>query len=988
MAGSPRSLRPALAGCALAVVATAAPAQSPRLVQDVGLGTPATPLGSDPFDWAPDGVRMFFVASDPGAGREVWISDGTPAGTRVVADVSPGLLGGSAELVAFGGGVFFSVGDGLRSGLWATAGTAATTLQVRALGAGPAEEPPRELTLAGGRLVFVAADPTAGSELWTSDGTSAGTRLLVDLRSGRASAGPRGLTPVGARVLFSAHDDVHGREPWITDGTAAGTRLLVDAVPGPQGGDVLALAAPLPGARRAFFAAGGLWVTDGTPAGTVALRSPLVPDPSVGPLACELGGSVYFAADDGMAGSELWATDGTPAGTRMVSDLSPGAGSTAPVPVGVVRGRVVFGSERAGLWATTGTAAATFWLAPVRASTPGTLLGPGLVFNGSDASGIGVFRSDGTSSGTVRVRTGLAAVGPIGPALAGRAWFAADHGDGLEPWVTDGTPAGTGQLADLARWPPGATTSSSPRDPVPVWGGLLACLADPGSGVLGPYLTDAAARAMVPGPTFPGADPFGSASVSGAARLLGVADRTFAIVDEPGVPDAYRLYLAAGTASPSLLASFVSRGGRWEWTPFRNGIALAGGALWISDGTSAGTRSFTTNPNGPSDPSEPCVVGAELFFVADDGRRRGLFRSDGRSVQPLGAFGLNPRFLTAGGSFALFVADDGVHGEEPWVSDGTPAGTRMLADLVHGPSGSLPQGLAMLPDGALLFRAFAFGRGVELWSTDGTPAGTAPLPEIVPGAASPVLREWIATRRGAAFALDDLAHGSELWVYDAAGGARLVADLFPGPIGANPSNLTRVGDEIWFVATEPTFGASVWRSDGTAAGTVRVDGTDLRAWPRFLAVSGGRVFLDVEDLAHGRELWVADAGATAERIGTPCGEGVELPRLDASDPVLGGAVEIVGAGGEAGQPGVVLFGLPPAMPRRALDHCVNLIDPTASELLLAFPDAARSRRIVAGVPADPAFVGGRLVAQSWCLSRRTAAGIAGSAGLLLTLGLR
>ena len=38
-----------------------------------------------------------------------------------------------------------------------------------------------------------------------------------------------------------------------------------------------------------------------------------------------------------------------------------------------------------------------------------------------------------------------------------------------------------------------------------------------------------------------------------------------------------------------------------------------------------------------------------------------------------------------------FSADDGVHGMEPWVSDGTPAGTRMIQDIVKGPASSNPQ---------------------------------------------------------------------------------------------------------------------------------------------------------------------------------------------------------------------------------------------------------------------------------------------------------
>ena len=40
------------------------------------------------------------------------------------------------------------------------------------------------------------------------------------------------------------------------------------------------------------------------------------------------------------------------------------------------------------------------------------------------------------------------------------------------------------------------------------------------------------------------------------------------------------------------------------------------------------------------------------------------------------------------GYVAFFAANDGTHGEELWVTDGTPAGTRMVKDINPGPGGS------------------------------------------------------------------------------------------------------------------------------------------------------------------------------------------------------------------------------------------------------------------------------------------------------------
>jgi ELWxxDGT repeat protein len=191
-----------------------------------------------------------------------------------------------------------------------------------------------------GLLFFRADDGVAGRELWKSDGTEAGATRVRDIWPGSGWSFPAELVGMNGTLFFRANDGVAGAELWRSDGTEAGTVRVKDIRPGPVGS--------LPDPFGDFVAN-------------------LTPRPRPSPSARE-GGTLFFAADDGVAGVELWKSDGTEEGTVLVKDIAPGGASSLPRGLRAVEGGVVFqacDARGCEVWTSDGTEAGTRRVADV-----------------------------------------------------------------------------------------------------------------------------------------------------------------------------------------------------------------------------------------------------------------------------------------------------------------------------------------------------------------------------------------------------------------------------------------------------------------------------------------------------------------------------------------------------------------------------------------------------------------------------------------------
>ncbi|KAF2339052.1 T9SS type A sorting domain-containing protein [Flavobacterium nitrogenifigens] len=126
--------------------------------------------------------KLIFEASEADTGREIWESDGTTSGTKLIKDIYPGLE---------------SSVTGLETG-----------------------------TAINNIFYFIAKDESSSGEIWKTDGTEAGTVKVTNFIDGRTSS----LTAVGNSIYFLIQEE-YKLQVWKTDATTGVSVLIKDNMP-------------------------------------------------------------------------------------------------------------------------------------------------------------------------------------------------------------------------------------------------------------------------------------------------------------------------------------------------------------------------------------------------------------------------------------------------------------------------------------------------------------------------------------------------------------------------------------------------------------------------------------------------------------------------------------------------------------------------------------------------------------------------------------
>ena len=703
-----------------------------------------------------------------------------------------------------------------------------------------ASSSPRQFLAVGNKVFFTAQNQSFNDqELWVTDGSPEGTQLLGDLCPGSCSSGPSFLGSARGLLFFTAVTgrNSSGAELWRSDGTRKGTFALAGRV---QGSSAFA-AGTLVFTNCSQEDGCNLWASDGTAEGTVFLKdfTPDYDDFGNAEQLTAMGSKVYFLEDSlSSSGQALWVTDGTAGGTRVVREIGDNYYS-----LGLL-----------------------------------TAAGDRLFFTARQSNESELWTSDGTAAGTRQV-TNFEAPDPFAPTrwlkpIGNEVFFLADDvTHGVEIWRSDGTSQGTRRATDIGFHQP--FDSSFGPDTIVKLGDRLVFLATDG---IHNYQVWSAL----------------GAPESAAPLAEGCPD---------GCPDAYSTTL-------------LQVGSRVVFTGYDEN---RGSEPWSTDGTAAGTRLLRNICPDQCDSVSlgPVALLGSAFFIAREENsydgRSALWRSDGtpegtkRFAGPFAS--VAPEVPAALGRRLVFAARTAAYGTEPWIGDGTPGGTRLLGDLVHGALGSYPQELTALGSqvflsagvedcrnvwrssgaagdlaqvtaaagfycqygsgptglvasgGLLYFWFYTSDTDYQVWATDGTPDGLRQVTRLEPGPYSDPPR--LVPLAGKVYTRIERPYPDEsytdVWRIDGSGAAR----VFTAPELNFLYQLNAVGDRLYFSSYQPDGGSRLWGSDGGTASTVLLTMQGSPSVPR--ARLGVWDYFVVEDAAYDGQssLWKTD--------GTPSG---------------------------------------------------------------------------------------------------------------------
>lgn len=627
--------------------------------------------------------------------------------------------------------------------LYKASGTQAVV--VSDINPGGASSRPYGYIACGDYFYFGATSSAAGRELWKSNGST--TTLVKNIASGDNSGYPEDPIAVCSygKLFFVANDGT-GRELYVTEGSSASTTVVrtlnisntlnKNNLIAWNGGVLFTFTDPDEGRE--------LWYSNGTSVGTKIVHKMMVANTSEISSFHRHNGQAVFAASDFTHGRELWKSDGTSANTQLVKDINAGVAGSSPSQL--------------------------------------TSVGSVLYFSATDSSGTELWSSGNLSAANTLMVKDINAMGGSNPtglaAINDKLFFSASDGaSGQEPWVSNNTSAGTTRIADINS----GANDSQPTKFTAL--GTSVHFAAAGTNGTELFNTSYATPTTV---TEIQVNPSGNGAVDALVEVNSLL--YFVGTSVANGRELFRLN-DAGTAAQLVqeIAPAAANSDPHDLTPFGDQLLFAAQngsvhAVYITD--AAGSSATSLGTFVAPGPKGFVVVGSTAYFLAEAaGQGVELWKTDGttatlvKNINPGATLGAGISKLYPADSKLFFFADDGTSGKEPWVSDGSNAGTVKLKDINPGrqpSSGDFSGPFVRFKNGHVLFPAANDLNGIELWVSDGTPAGTRLQQDIFPGPGSASPRQLTllpndTTPTHLLFIANTKSAGDEPWALELSG---------------------------------------------------------------------------------------------------------------------------------------------------------------------------------------------------------------------------
>jgi trimeric autotransporter adhesin len=293
--------------------------------------------------------RLWFAARDSQANLQLWVSDGTITGTHVFEEFNPSGGSSPGNAIATENLLFFTAyKDPTTKVLYATDGTESGTIELQSGNI-------TALATLDDRLLFRFGN----GELWVSDGTVAGTEFVLDINGEDNHFNPfRDIWGVyHGRFYFMATEssDISAiPQLWVTNGTESGTYRLTNFAQAwfyahvgftPVGNKIYFAGISVEDSSRTQ-----LWQTDGTVGGTFLVKDLALSIPITNPWdlsvnefwPADTASNFYFTLAGSLGEGQLWYSDGSEAGTHFLQLFAPTTASSDPIHITGFNGDAYF----------------------------------------------------------------------------------------------------------------------------------------------------------------------------------------------------------------------------------------------------------------------------------------------------------------------------------------------------------------------------------------------------------------------------------------------------------------------------------------------------------------------------------------------------------------------------------------------------------------------------------------------------------------------